>query len=86
MIHKLKVETDDKLPHLMMKVESSLFKPIIEECWHRGWKVVNLHDALIVFDVKENEAVGVKELKSIIETEYNKHNLLPTIKLEIGSE
>ena len=85
-IHKLKVETDDKLPHLMMKVESSLFKPIIEECWHRGWKVVNLHDALIVFDVKENEAVGVKELKSIIETEYNKHNLLPTIKLEIGSE
>ena len=85
-IHKLKVETDDKLPHLMMKVESILFKPIIEECWRRGWKVVNLHDALIVFDVKENEAVEVKELKAIIEEQYNKYHLLPTVKLEIGSE
>lgn len=81
-IHQLKVETKDKLPHLMMKTESTLFKPIIEECWRRGWKVVNLHDALIVFDVKENDTVEIKELKTIIETEYNKHNLLPTIKSE----
>ena len=70
----------------MMKLESTLFKPIMEECWHRGWKVVNLHDALIVFDVKENEAVEVKELKAIIEEQYNKYHLLPTIKLEIGTE
>lgn len=85
-IHQLKVETKDKLPHLMMKTESALLKPIIEECWRRGWKVVNLHDALIVFDVKENENVEVKELKTIIEAEYNKHRLLPTVKLEIGKE
>lgn len=85
-IHRLKVETDDKLPHLMMKVESILFKPIIEECWRRGWKVVNLHDALIVFDLEENKTVDVKELKSIIEEQYNKYHLLPTVKLEIGSE
>lgn len=85
-IRKLKAETEDKLPHLMMKLESTLFKPIMEECWHRGWKVVNLHDALIVFDVKENEAVEVKELKAIIEEQYNKYHLLPTIKLEIGTE
>lgn len=85
-IHELKVETKDKLPHKMMKDESSLFKPIIEECWRRGWKVVNLHDALIVFDVKENEAVEVKELKAIIEEQYNKQRLFPTVKLEIGSE
>ncbi len=85
-IHKLKVETEDKLPHLMMKVESILFKPIVEECWRRRWKVVNLHDALIVFDVKENETVNVEELTSIIKAVYNKHNLYPTVKLEIGSE
>ena len=70
----------------MMKAESILFKPIIEKCWRRGWKVVNLHDALIVFDVKENEAVEVKDLKSIIEEQYNKYHLLPKVKLEIGSE
>ena len=70
----------------MMKVESILFKPIVEECWRRRWKVVNLHDALIVFDVKENEAIEVNELKAIIEAVYNKHNLYPTVKLEIGEE
>ena len=71
---------------MMMNDESNLFKPIIEECWLRGWKVVNLHDALIVFDVEENKAVEVKELKAIIEEQYNKLYLLPTVKLEIGSE
>ena len=70
----------------MMTNESILFRPILKECWRRGWKVVNLHDALIVFDVKENEAVEVKELRAIIETEYRKHGLLPTIKLEMGPE
>lgn len=85
-IHTLKEKTDDKLPHVMMKNESRLFRPILIECWRRGWKVVNLHDALIVFDVKENEAVDVEELKSIIKAVYNKHNLYPTVKLEIGSE
>lgn len=85
-IYKLKEKTDDKLPHAMMKNESILFRPILIECWRRGWKVVNLHDALIVFDVKENETVGVEELKSIIKAVYNKHNLYPTVKLEIGSE
>lgn len=85
-IYKLKEKTDDKLPHAMMTNESILFRPILKECWRRGWKVVNLHDALIVFDVKENEAVEVNELKSIIKRVYNKHNLYPTVKLEIGSE
>ncbi len=85
-IYKLKEKTDDKLPHAMMKNESILFRPILIECWRRGWKVVNLHDALIVFDVKENEAVDVEEIKSIIKAVYNKHNLYPTVKLEIGSE
>lgn len=85
-IHGMKIVTDDRLPHLMMSLESSLFKPIIIQCWRKGWKVVNLHDALIVFDVKENEAVEVKELRAIIEAEYKKHGLLPTVKLEIGSE
>ena len=85
-IYNLKQKTDDKLPRLMMKNESILFKPILAECWHRGWKVVNLHDALVVFDVKENDAVDVKELKAIIERVYNKRNLYPTIKLEIGEE
>ena len=42
--------------------------------------------SFVSFDVKENDAVDVKELKAIIEAVYNKHNLYPTVKLEIGEE
>jgi hypothetical protein len=85
-IYKLKEKSDDKLPLVMMKNESILFRPILIECWRRGWKVVNIHDALVVFDVKENKTVDMKELKAIIEDVYNKHNLYPTVKLEIGEK
>ena len=68
----------------MMSVESQLFKSILQECWGRGYRVVNLHDALIVFDVDENKNVTIEELTSIIEGVYNRSMLFPTVKVEIG--
>ena len=83
-IQSLKKDTDDKLPHMMMSVESQLFKSILQECWRRGYRVVNLHDALIVFDVDENKNVTIEELTSIIKDVYNRSMLFPTVKVEIG--
>ena len=85
-INEMKKRTDDKLPLTMMKGESKLFGLILEECWNRGYKVVNLHDALIVFDVDENKDVTVSELTDIIENVYHRFKLFPTIKVEIGQE
>jgi hypothetical protein len=83
-IKQMKLSTDDRLPHLMMTIESQLFKRILNECWDRGYKVVNLHDALVVFDVEVNKDVTVEEFKDIVEQVYRHFGLFPTVKLEIG--
>lgn len=83
-IQSMKLATNDKLPHTMMKAESLLFRRILDLCWNRGYKAVNLHDALVVFDVEANEHVTVEELTSIIEQVYHRFGLFPTVKAEIG--
>ena len=85
-IRQMKWNTDDKLPHLMMAVESLLFKRILNECWDRGYKVVNLHDALVVFDVEANKRVSVDELTTIIRQVYHRFGLFPSVKVEIGGK
>ena len=85
-IYDSKVTTDDKLPHKMMSLESSLFRPILKECWKRGWKAVNIHDALVLLDCKDNEGVTADDVKEIIQKHYHKMNLYPTIKAEIGGD
>lgn len=84
-IRAMKVSTDDKLPHTMMKAESLLFRLILKECWSRGYRVVNLHDALVVFDVEANECVTVAELTTIIEQVYHRFGLFPSVKVELGA-
>ena len=84
-IRAMKVRTDDKLPHTMMKAESLLFRLILKECWSRGYRVVNLHDALVVFDVEANECVTVAELTTIIEQVYHRFGLFPSVKVELGA-
>ncbi len=83
-IRGLKKVTDDKLPHTMMRAESMLFRLILNKCWDRGYKVVNLHDALVVFDVEANECVTAGELTAIIEQVYHRFGLFPSVKVEIG--
>ena len=83
-IRGMKFATDDKLPHAMMRAESMLFRLILNKCWDRGYRVVNLHDALVVFDVEENKRVTVSELTAIIEQVYHRFGLFPTVKVEIG--
>ena len=81
----MKIKTKDRLPHQMMRLESDLFHDILKECWNKGYKVVNLHDALVVFDVKQNENVTIDELIAIIKEAYNRFGLFPTVNAEIGA-
>ena len=85
-IYKSKIITGDKLPHTMMSLESSLFRPILKECWKNGWKAVNIHDALVLLDCKENEGITADDVREIIQKHYHKFGLYPTIKAEIGEE
>ena len=83
-IRGMKLVTDDKLPHTMMRAESILFRLILNKCWDRGYKVVNLHDALVVFDVEANKRVTITELTAIIEHVYHRFGLYPSVNVEIG--
>lgn len=71
-----------KLPNLLMTFESKLMRQILKDCYARGWKVVNIHDAVIVFDVEENSSVDPIDIKKIINDVYRKYLLHPTIHYE----
>lgn len=85
-IYDAKVKTEDKLPHKMMSLESFLFRPILKDCWKKGWKAVNIHDALVILDCKENEGVTGDDVEEIIKRHYQKNGLYPTVKAEIGGD
>lgn len=79
-IRELKKST--KLPILMMKFESRLMREILNVCYGQGWKVVNIHDAIIVFDVDANSSVEPIQIKHIINNIYRRYLLHPTIHCE----
>ena len=72
-----------KLPNLMMRIESRLMRQILNECYAHGWKVVSIHDAIVVFDVEANSSVKPIDIKIIINNIYRRYLLHPTIHLDI---
>ena len=58
-------------------------KEILNICYSQGWKVVNIHDAIIVFDVEANSTVKPIDIKIIINNIYRKYLLRPTIHLDM---
>ena len=76
-IQELKKKT--KLPNLMMSLESRLMRTILTICYNYGWKVVHIHDALIVLDVEANDEIAPKHVKVVINNVYRTYLLHPTI-------
>ena len=72
-----------KLPNLMMKFESKLMREILNVCFEKEWKAVNIHDAIVIFDVKENSDVKPIDIKHIINDVYRQHLLHPTIHCDV---
>lgn len=86
-VHEVISHTKDvvSLPRMLMKYESFLMKNILTQCYHNGWKVVSIHDAVIVLDVPENERIEPSDVVHIIEDVYRKNMLHPTIHCDIFS-
>ena len=72
----------EQLCDRITKVESEIFHNVLSECFKREWRVVGIHDAVVVLDVQENERVNNDELIEIIMSEYRQHGLIPTVHLE----
>lgn len=73
---------EDLLPNQMMKLESKLFSTILMRCYEQNWKVFNVHDAVVVLDVPENDHCSPEKVRTIIEETYHSRLLFPTVSIE----
>ena len=82
-IKELKAEDADKLPNDMMAHESRLFHQILTECYQRNWKVISIHDAIIVLNVESNNHFELEELIAIMTKVYSSNRLHSTVSVDI---
>lgn len=82
LIKEIKKDNPNDLPNMMMQQESGLFYSILQKCYEKKWKVVNIHDAIIILDAKENDNIDVNEVRNIMEEVYTINNLHATIAID----
>ena len=70
------------LPCKLMQIESTIFQEILRRCYEKGYDVVNIHDAIVVVDTKNNESVSSDDIKSIMLEVFFERELYPTLKKE----
>lgn len=70
------------LANQMMKIESSLFRNILAKLYAKRFKVLTIHDAIVILDVKANTQCTPELVKSIIEKEYQLIDLLPDVSTD----
>lgn len=71
-----------QLPLYMMRLESKIMRAILTRCYEQGYKVVSIHDALIILDVPENDNVDLVTIKSYIDEVYSQYLLNPTVHID----
>ncbi len=81
-VRELKRNDRTKLANDMMKIESELFGKILVELYAKKFKVISIHDAIVVLDVKQNEKCTEKIVKEIMTNVYRKYGLHPNISID----
>ena len=75
---------DDRtiLANEMMKIESELFGKILVELYAKKFKVISIHDAIIVLNVKQNEKCTEEVVKGVMTKVYRAYGLHPDISVD----
>lgn len=72
-VYKLVKESkrDDRtfLANQMMRIESDIFRSILTKLYAKRFKVLTIHDAIVVLDTKANDQCSPELVRSIIEKE-----------------
>ena len=76
---------DEHLAHNMMKLESEIFQKILKKLFVQKIIVVNIHDAIVILDVPENDGINPEDIFRIIIDVYSKYKLIPSVKTEFFS-
>ena len=77
-----KRENRTKLANDMMKIESELFGKILVGLYAKKFKVISIHDAIVVLDVKQNEKCTEEVVKQVMTDVYRKYGLHPDISVD----
>lgn len=77
-----KRENRTKLANDMMKIESELFGKILVELYAKKFKVISIHDAIVVLDVKQNEKCTEEVVKQVMTGVYRKYGLHSDISVD----
>ncbi len=74
-----KDKSKTKLPNTLMSFESKLFQTILEKLYKKKFKVLSIHDAIVVLDIPQNEDCTPELVTSVIKEVYEKYSLYPSI-------
>ena len=81
-VRESKKDNRTKLANDMMKIESELFGKILSELYVKKFKVISIHDAIVVLDVKQNEKCTEEIVKEVMTDVYRKYGLHPNISVD----
>lgn len=74
------------LSNRMMALESELFQEVLTLLYNKRYKVVSIHDAVVVLDVLSNKTCTPQLVKDIIKKVYQKNGLYPDVSIDIYGE
>ena len=74
------------LANYMMALESKIFWEILKRLYAAGYKVVNIHDAIVVPDTPENEGCTVEIVSQIMAEVYRDYSLTPNVSIDYYGE
>lgn len=73
------------LANQMMRIESDIFRSILTKLYAKKFRVLTIHDAVIVLDVKANTKCNPKLVQSILGKEYQRIGLFPNSSVDYYS-
>lgn len=82
----LEKEARTVLTHNLMALESKLFREALKRLFDVGYKVVSIHDAIVVLDVKENKTCTPELVKGILADVYAEEGLIPDCSVDFYGE
>lgn len=70
----------------MMALESELFQEVLTLLYNKRYKVVSIHDAVVVLDVPSNKTCTDELVKEVLNKVYRKNGLHPDVSIDYYGE
>ena len=74
------------LSNRMMALESELFHEVLMLLYNKRYKVVSIHDAVVVLDIPSNKTCTTQLVKDVIKKVYRKNGLYPDVSIDVYGE